>query len=265
MSACKARFGLVLLLLGLSLATLSASEVAALRRSARARMVLRDESLPPLHLKQLNVQARIEGRIARVAAESVFQNQSPRELEATYLFPLPEGATVERFVLWMNGEPVEGKVEERQRARAVYETIVHQKRDPGLLEESSDGTFQFRIFPVPANGEQKVRIEYAQVLPLDAQSGALRFSYPLAVDAPRTPESRVARDFILSVALEMDGPIAKLSSSTHDIATRIDTQDARRAQASLEESRQALDKDFELSIALQGAGIQVLCPGLAQK
>jgi Ca-activated chloride channel homolog len=217
----------------------------------RSRMVLADRGLPPLHLKSHLVNAAITGRIAKITAESVYRNDSSRELEATFVFPLPEGATVERFTMWMNGEPVEAKVAEKDRARATYESIVNRRKDPGLIEQIGDGLFQMRIYPVLPNSDQKVRIEYSQVIPMNQNGKALLFSYPLACDAPRTPEASIVQDFVVALTLDMEGPIASLESDTHRISRHIDANQKHKARVSIEEGLATLDKDFVLKIALE--------------
>src|SRR5579864_6347748 len=65
----------------------------------QANMELRDTSLPPLHLKSHIVTAEIHGRVARVVAESTYHNDTTQQLEAIYVFPLPEGAAVDKFIM----------------------------------------------------------------------------------------------------------------------------------------------------------------------
>ena len=52
----------------------------------------------------------IDGPVANVTVEQTFRSAVDRELEGTYLFPLPEGAAVSRFAMTMGGKLVEGEV-----------------------------------------------------------------------------------------------------------------------------------------------------------
>jgi Ca-activated chloride channel family protein len=70
-----------------------------------------------LPLKALDVQARINGLIARVMLTQTFVNVHAEALEAMYLFPLPDRAAVTHFRLEVAGRMVEGELKERGAAR----------------------------------------------------------------------------------------------------------------------------------------------------
>ncbi|QKK07413.1 MAG: hypothetical protein HND58_04085 [Planctomycetota bacterium] len=81
--------------------------------------------------------------------------------------PVPDGAAVRQFRL--EGLPNEGiaKVLTREEARRIYEEIVRKTRDPGLIEFVGYNLIQSSVFPVPANGTQRMELVYEQVLPAD--------------------------------------------------------------------------------------------------
>ena len=245
----RVRFALLLLLCSATVAA-GASDVA--RGIRPAMTIVGDQSLPPLHLSSHIVKADIQGRVARVSAESVYHNDTTQQLEATYVFPLPDGAAVDRFVMWMNGEPVEAVVAEKELARRTYEQIVHRRKDPGLLEQVAENTFRYRIFPILPGSDQKIRIEYSVVLPLTDNGTIVHFDCPLAAPDKRDATPMVAKNFVVAVNIEMDAPIAAITSSSHHINPHIQEADPRKARASIEELHSALDRDFALNIQLQG-------------
>ena len=65
-------------------------------------------------------------------------------------FPLPQDASISGFGMWIGDELVEADVVEKQRAREIYETILREKRDPGLLEWTGGNIFKARVFPIVA-------------------------------------------------------------------------------------------------------------------
>ncbi|MFQ5844682.1 MAG: VIT domain-containing protein, partial [Planctomycetota bacterium] len=77
----------------------------------------------PVRLTAHRVRAELNDRVARVTVEQVFHNDSHRRLEGTYLFPLPDEATVSDFAMTMGGKLVKGEVLERRKARRIYEQI----------------------------------------------------------------------------------------------------------------------------------------------
>ena len=71
-------------------------------------------------------------------------------MEGTYIFPLPEDAAVTTFTLWVDGQPVEGKVLDAEQARQTYEEIARSLQDPALLEYVGRGAVQAQHLPHPA-------------------------------------------------------------------------------------------------------------------
>src|SRR3982751_1283081 len=108
----------------------------------------------------------------------VFQNTENRQVEALYTFPVPKGASVANFSMWINGKEMVGEVVEKERARQIYDSYKQQKRDPGLLEQTDFRTFEMRIFPIAPHAEQRVQVTYAQELDFDHDWAT--YVYPLA-------------------------------------------------------------------------------------
>ena len=78
--------------------------------SARAAGMLIpvEKKLPPLALVDQKVTINIEDQIAVTRIEQTFRNHTSRPLEATYLFPVPKGASVRKFSMWVNGKEETG-------------------------------------------------------------------------------------------------------------------------------------------------------------
>lgn len=136
--------------------------------------------LPPnpyVNVRYHHVDIDINDPIAITKVDQVFVNPYPRELEADYIFPIPENASISRFVAWLGGHKMEAELLDAPQARRIYEDIVRQRKDPALLEYAGRGLYRLRIYPIPANGEVKINIEYEQTL--KAENGAVAYKYPL--------------------------------------------------------------------------------------
>ena len=81
-------------------------------------------------------------------------------LGGNLVFPLPEGATVTGYGLDINGQIVDGVAVEKERARIIYESEIHKRVDPGLVEHVEGNAFRTRLYPIPANGTRAIKIEY---------------------------------------------------------------------------------------------------------
>ena len=198
----------------------------------------------PLPMQQLairyhRVTVTIENQVATTHVDQVFRNDNDWTVEGTYVFPLPIDAAVSSFTLWIDGEPVEGKVLTREEARRTYEEIVRTMRDPALLEYVDRGAVQASIFPIPPDGERRIELEYSQVLQADA--GLIRYRYPLNTEKF---SSMALEQVSVSVEVRSLEPIGAVYSPSHTI--EIDRQGATRFTAGYEDSDVTPDRDFEL-------------------
>ncbi|MCA9523560.1 MAG: VWA domain-containing protein [Myxococcales bacterium] len=214
----------------------------------------RGEGDAPLAIKYHRVNIKIKNGTATTEVKQSFQNNTRRVLEGTFYFPLPKGATLSDFALYMNGKRVSGKVLERKQARAIYESIVRRMRDPGLIEYLGGQLFQARIYPIPALGEMKVDISFTQVLPFN--DGVYRYVYPM-----KTPHSTVAtlRDFTLVANVESTNvPLRTLYSPSHKVHVRKKSDSL--AHASFEKSGLNFERDFVLyyTVSKKAIGINLL-------
>ncbi len=116
------------------------------------------EVVPDLAVRYHHVQVTIEDQVAQTHIDQVFFNDSPYELEGTYIFPLPEEAAISDFAMFVDGKRLPGKILDKEEARRVYESIVHRRRDPALLEYIGRNAFQASIYPLPAHGEKRVQL-----------------------------------------------------------------------------------------------------------
>src|SRR5688500_11244499 len=98
-----------------------------------------------LEVKEHEVEVTINNGIAVTRVTQVFQNMEQRQVEALYTFPVPKGASVANFSMWINGKEMVGEVLEKKRARQIYESYKETKRDPGLLEQVDYKTFDMRV------------------------------------------------------------------------------------------------------------------------
>jgi len=148
------------------------------------RLMVRDSAgreADALEVRELRVHARIDGAVALTEIEQTFFNPTDRQAEGTFYFPLPAGASLSRFAMYVNGTLVEGELVDRERARSVYEEIVRKMQDPALMEWQEGNIFKTRIFPIPAHGPKRILISYTQTLP--AINGERRYAYPLVSKA----------------------------------------------------------------------------------
>ncbi|MCP4541005.1 MAG: VWA domain-containing protein [Chloroflexi bacterium] len=208
-----------------------------------------------LTIRYHRVTVTIEDQVAVTRVEQEFVNEHDWECEGTYVFPLPEGAAISEFIMWVDGTPVEGKILDADEARQIYEDIVRRRRDPALLEYVGRGAVQARVFPIPAGGSRKIELEYSQVLPVD--NGLVRYVYPL------NTEKFSARD-LEEVSVRIDvrsrDAMRAVYSPTHQDRVYIERTGDYRAIIGYEESDVLPDQDFELvyTVSQEDVGLNLL-------
>ncbi|MEE8436318.1 MAG: VIT domain-containing protein, partial [bacterium] len=130
-----------------------------------------------LRVSSVTVETRIFGSLAQTRMTLVFYNPSARRLAGDLYFPLPPGATISGYALDVGGVLRDAVVVEKDKGRQVFEKIVRQGLDPGLVEWTKGNTFKTRIFPIPPRGSRTVRISYVSDL-LQAK-GEQQYRLPL--------------------------------------------------------------------------------------
>ncbi len=115
-------------------------------------------------MSQLLVNVKVVGNIAYTTAEMHFTNTSNRQMEAELMFPLPEGVSVSRYAIDINGKMREAVPVDKSKGKQVFEAIEHRRVDPGLLEKVEGNNFRTRIYPIMPNKERIVIIGYEEEL-----------------------------------------------------------------------------------------------------
>ncbi|CAN5781414.1 VIT domain-containing protein [soil metagenome] len=206
-----------------------------------------------LAVKYHRVDVDIANQIATTTIDQVFLNQNEWAAEGTYLFPIPDGATIDRFTMIVDGEPIEATLLAADEARAIYEQIVREMRDPALLEYLGRNVIQARIFPIPPRGERQIQIEYQQILTVE--NGLVRYMYPL--DTERF-SSQPLEQASVRVTVASNEPVRAVYSASHPIA--VDRQDDQHFVAGWEASNVRPDTNFELiyTVSEQQIGVNLL-------
>jgi Ca-activated chloride channel family protein len=207
--------------------------------SANGLLIPEDKQLPPLAMLNHQVTIKLEDQVAITHVEQVFRNHTDRQLEATYIFPVPKGASVTKFTMWVNGKETHGELLPADKARDVYTSIVRRTQDPGLLEYIGNNMLRMRVFPVPAKGDQKVAFSYESVA--EKESGLVEYIYPLKTDGKATA---TLEKFGITASIKSQHGVQNVYSPTH--ALNIKRVSDKEVNVEFERSQGLLDKDFQM-------------------
>ncbi|WP_395739645.1 VIT domain-containing protein [Prosthecobacter sp.] len=160
------------------------------------------------------VEARIDvaDQVATTTLDIALRNPTGRPQESELLVPVPSGAVLKTFAFEGGNAEGTAKLLPKNEARRIYDSIVAQTRDPALLEFVGNAVVKSSVFPVPANGTQKVRVTYEQLLEAD---GA-RIDYVL----PRSEAVEYAVPWKLTMRVKSTARIASVYSPSHEVAVK---------------------------------------------
>src|SRR4051812_14739885 len=198
-----------------------------------------------LEVKEQSVNVTVNNGIAVTTVDQTFVNTENRQVEALYTFPVPRGASVANFSMWINGKEMTGEVVEKQKAREIYNSYKQVRRDPGLLEQVDYRTFEMRVFPIAPRAEQRVQVTYYQELDFDHDWAT--YVYPLATQTRRTVDSKTTGTFALTVDVKSQIPIVEMSSPSHPKVFAMARHTDMYQQASLETKSGDLSRDVVLA------------------
>ncbi len=223
--------------------------LAAAVRTSRVRYRPLPRALP---IKSIKIDTKISSQVATTHVEQVFRNDTDATLEGTYLFPIPESASIAEFAIWDGDRRLVGEVRTREEARRIYDEIVRRQRDPGLLEYAGKDLFQASIFPILPHSDKKLEITYTQVV--RAEGGTVSYRYPLGTGRQLTQIGSVAG----RIEVESKEPLRNVYSPTHVIDVKRSSD--RRSLVSFESESGKEPQDFQLfyTISKEDFGLTLL-------
>lgn len=142
----------------------------------------KEEKPANLPLKGIDYRAAVNGVFARVRSIQVFENDAKGPVEAVYVFPLPDEASVVACKMQIGKRMIEAELKEREEARRQYDQAVQSGHHGSLLEQERPNIFTMNVGGIEPGEKITVSVDYVQRIPWIAGGG--RFTIPLVV-APR--------------------------------------------------------------------------------
>ena len=219
----------------------------------------REPTEVPLPLQHTDVHAVVTGYIGTVDVTQQFENPYDEKIEAVYVFPLPEKAAVNEFVMTIGDRKIRGILREKEEAEQIYEDARAQGYRASLLVQHRPNIFEQKVANIEPGKRIDVNIRYFHTLAYE--DGWYSFVFPTVVGPrynpigskdpvaalPREdvaepaagtavrylrPSERSAHDIGISVDVDAGVAIEELVAS-HEIKT-----DARRCGARARRARE---------------------------
>ncbi|HUW31317.1 MAG TPA: VIT and VWA domain-containing protein [Planctomycetota bacterium] len=153
----------------------------------------------------------IVDQAATTTMDVAIANRTGRAQEAEMLVPVPDAAALRGFSFEGAAAEPTAELLPKEKAKGMYESIVAKVRDPALVEFAGYNLIRTSVFPVPANGTQKVRITYDHLLQADGN----RVDYFL----PRSESLTVNVPWEISVKIKSKQAITAVYSPSHNVVT----------------------------------------------
>ena len=234
----------------------------------------------PLPLRHTDVRAVVTGYISAVDVTQQFENPYDEKIEAVYLFPLPEKAAVNEFVMTIGERKIRGILREKEEAQRIYEDARAQGYRASLLVQHRPNIFEQKVANIEPGKRIDVNIRYFHTLAYE--DGWYSFVFPTVVGPrynpmgssspvaalPREdfrdppvgtavrylrPTERSAHDIGIGVDIDAGVAIEELAAS-HEIATRRDGES--RAHVALAAGNTIPNRDFILKFRVAGDTIK---------
>jgi Ca-activated chloride channel family protein len=176
---------------------------------------------------------------AVTSIDQEFYNPTSSRLEGYYLFPIPEGAIIGGFSMYINGKETPAEMLDAVKARSIYEDLVRKIIDPALLEYYNQGMFKARIFPIEPRSTKRVKISYKQSL--ERNNGTIAYTYPLNTEKfSSAPIAEVS----VKVTVRTNSKLKNVYCPSHNV--EVIRKSSREAVIGYETRNTKPDRDFSV-------------------
>jgi Ca-activated chloride channel family protein len=139
----------------------------------------KEEKEIPLPLKHTDVKGQISGYIATVDVTQQFHNPYDEKIEAIYVFPLPQNAAINEFIMTIGERKIRGIIRERQEAEKIYREAKHRGHVASLLTQERPNIFTQKVANIEPGKAIDVNIKYFNTLAY--VDGWYEFVFPMVV------------------------------------------------------------------------------------
>ncbi len=213
-------------------------------------------SYQPVRILEHHVDVVLNNGFARTEVIQSFYNPNDTDLEAVYAFPVPKSASLSEVTIYIDECEIHGEVLPKDEAERIYEEEKDKGNDTGLAKKNSYQTFEFRVHPVRANAETRLRFVYYQ--PIELDTGVGRYVYPLedggtdeAGASFWLPNDKVEGTFSVDVEIKSAYPIGDVRVPGFEAATLTEKLDEGHYRLRTETQEVTLNRDFVLYYRLE--------------
>jgi len=182
----------------------------------------------PLPMLDLQVSLEVTGMMVHGTVTQTFRNPTAEEIEAVYVFPLPEDAAVHYMEMRIGERRIVSTIQEREEARKTYVLARDEGHKAALLEQKRPNLFTASAANINPGESIEITLEYVQELAY--ADGEFRLVFPLTFtprhgapasmqpDAASPIAAQVPRA-LLEARILLGFPLDELDSPSHQVQT----------------------------------------------
>ena len=102
-----------------------------------------------LPLKNVSVLVNVKGYLAGISSTLSYCNDTSNPLEVTFTFPLEESFAVVGLEAIIDGRKIKGEVQEKEKAREMYDDAIASGLSTAYAEEKSGDIFCLSLGNLP--------------------------------------------------------------------------------------------------------------------
>ena len=212
-------------------------------------------------LEGVSIEARLADLAVEVEVSQRYRNTEDVPIEAVYVFPLEEGASVCGFEARLEDSVVKGRVEEREKAFEIYDDAMADGHGTFLLDQERPNIFTASVGNLRPGEAVEICIRYVALARFEGE--AIRLSIPTTVSPRYVPDAgpevgqpdgervnperwaRVPYGLELRVEVGTGSAVKSVESPSHAVRTEL-REDGATVQLSRRQT--ALDRDFVLLV-----------------
>lgn len=137
------------------------------------------EHYSPALTQQSDYQVNVNGLLAKVNFKQTFHNSSDEYLEAVYVFPLIDDASVSSMLMEIGERRIVGKIREKKQAKQLYIKAKQEGKKASLVSQQRPNLFTTKLANIAPGETIKISLSYLQSITLIDETFSLRIPLTL--------------------------------------------------------------------------------------
>ncbi len=165
-------------------------------QSVTQKSGLLNESGASIPLKSVHIRAKLLDMISKVVIYQEYENNTDVPIEAKYLFPLTDSATVCGFEAFINDKHIISVCKEKKQAHQEYKEAIQQQKGAYLMDQESNDLFKVSVGNLPPKSKCIIKITY--ITELEIQNEEIYFKLPNSIASWKLLDSNDIRTDLLT-------------------------------------------------------------------